>query len=215
LAEGKEGATGSTQRVDRPVWLLLVVLAVTICSTACSVSVRVGGRSAEVGPQAGDGHYANDAIGFSFDYPPAWNEITGGLRYDARAGDVDTIAQIALGDLDGTGNVLGLIVEINRLSPALADRELTRIFADINSVIAQLAGNVGGELTSSADTTLDDHPARRYRIEYMLDGIRTVNVITTTVRDRSQFVLNCQFREFESDEVLRGCEQAVDSFRFD
>ena len=218
------------RRVTASLFITTLLLAVAIISLACG-----GGDSAQPPtseatrtasppsptltptPTAQDveetlGHYENSELGFTFDYPGHWEQVTVGIRTEV--GEVETVARITVGTLEEADDDLflsGMTVRVDRLEEAISEDEY---FELIDTVFEQVAGQAGGVLEEKDWTELAEQRARRYVLSITFAGVPLTSEQVTTIRGSLQFTLDCQGERARFQEVRADCQVVLDSFEF-
>jgi len=156
------------------------------------------------------GHYENTELGFAFDYPDHWEQLPVG--YETEVGEAETVARISVGTLEGEALLLsGMDVTVNRLVEAVSEDEF---FEAADSLFEQVAGQAGGVLEERDWTELGGQRARRYVVNFVMEGLSLTSEQVTTVQGDLQFTLDCQGERARFQEVRTGCQVVLDSFEF-
>ena len=191
---------------------LAALLAAASLAMACSVSVHVG--KLQITPPAPtpqgvqSGRYENAALGFSFDVPDGWAQVTVPVTTSQSLGS-SPVAQTVFGQLDpSTAELNGILVSAYRLREAVRENELGAALDAVNGFMAQLAGQAGGQIVQTENTLLAGRSARRYTISFAYHGeIDSTSVFTVMIRSDIEYVLNCQAATAELPAVQRAANR--------
>ncbi len=189
------------------------------------IAVAVGafflfGNDKEEAAQAADGRYNNSRVRFAFEYPPQWNDLSKQIKSRAPEG-ADLVDFVAVGHAEtDTGIVNGVQVIVVRINHKVAAAALEQELLDLEPLFKQQASRAGGKLKEPQWVELGGLRARQYITEYSLQSNNAPAVevasaqVITFFGDR-QYTVNCQGRlaTFDTD-VLPGCEQILQTFRF-
>lgn len=157
------------------------------------------------------GHYENSELGFTFDYPDHWEQVTlGEPLVEVEVGEVQTVASITVGTFEGTA-FSGMDVTVNRLTEAISEDEYFEI---MDNVMAQVAGQGGGVLEEKDWTELAGQRARRYVLNFTVAGVPFTSEQVTTIQGDLQFTLDCEGERARFEEFRTGCQVVWDSFEF-
>ena len=157
------------------------------------------------------GHHENTELGFAFDYPDHWEQLSVG-PISTEVGEAETVARITVGTLEGDALLLsGMDVMVNRLVGAVSEDEF---FEAADSIFEQVAGQAGGVLEETDWTELAGRRARRYVLNFVLEGVPLTSEQVVTMREDLQFTLDCQGERARFQEVRTGCQVLLDSFEF-
>ncbi len=158
-------------------------------------------------------HYENTELGFTFDYPDQWEQLAlAPPSVEVEAGEVQILAEITVGTLEGAALLLsGMDVTVNRLEEAILEDEF---FEVMDTIMEQVAGQLGGLLEEKDWTELAGRKARRYVIQFTLAGVPLTSEQVTTMREDLQFTLDCQGERDRFEEVRADCPVVLDSFEF-
>lgn len=219
-------------RATAPLIILTLLLAVAIIGLACGGGDSVQPPTSEATPTAAPpsptptptpeaeetlGHYENAELGFSFDYPSHWEQLTVGGPVAGVGGEQEDLARITVGTISGELGVSvlnGVQVRINRLTEAVEGDELDEFFQFLDDLIVDLAGQTGGVLEEKDRTELAGRKATRYVIKSAFEGVRITSEQVITVRVDLQFTVDCQGERDRFEEVRADCQVVLDSFEF-
>ncbi len=185
--------------------MMLVVLA--------GAALACGGDSK--GPSAKGGSYENKRVRYSFQYPKAWTDISSAIK-PAVEGQVDLLDKVALGNQDDkTGVLVGVMVIVVRINHEVAGDALEQELTYTDGLFKQQSEKTAGKLTVDRDAKLGGLAARQYVIEQVVGTKQFAVASTVTYFGDRQYSVVCQgpAEGFDKD-VKPGCEQVLNSFRF-
>jgi hypothetical protein len=172
--------------------------AALVASAGCG-----GGRS-----DAGDKTFEGD--GFSFSYPADWIDQEE-FEFRAQAGSEAT-SQVAVAPGHGQDVV---VVEVGPVSPSISEGNIDQFKFEVARSLEALFQKVEGELTAGpARVRVGGLPALRFEATGVTSqGVRTRSRLTLVFDGNTQYTVNCQFTPEGAEEVKRGCDQILSSFR--
>jgi hypothetical protein len=181
------------------------------------VALACGGDDEGADPPAG-GHYENATVRYEFDYPEAWADISGEVELGFEEGgeQPELLDNVAVGELDEIGLLHGVHVTVVRVSDEVTEATIGAELAAVDALYERLAAQAAGRVVETRDVELGGLPARQYVLEYVFAGqAQAASAFTVTFFGDRQYTVNCQGRADSFDvDVLPGCEQVLQSFRF-
>jgi len=146
-----------------------------------------------------DGVFDEDAYPFTFEYPDDWTESDdveiseelGGAGLDKRAVAIDESDGIIVERFE-------LNVEVDEKNIDLAQDELDGLITSIDPSATGEVGDIGGYISVTYDDVQVPEPESVSRLVVLFDGDQ-------------EYLLNCQYTEDHTDEVIEGCDQAIDT----
>ncbi len=168
-------------------------------------------------PAPKDGRYENKKVRYSFEYPREWGDVTNVIIHTAEGAEV--VDSVAVGRQDpDTGALNGVQVTVTRVNQEVKRDRLEEALAELDDVFDQLARKYSGRVVRRESVELGGLSARMYTIQFTLLGpviAELASVQTATFFGDRQYTVNCQSRvDTFNAEVLAGCEQVLQSFRF-
>ncbi len=178
----------------------VAAVASTLVLVVAGSVVYVAATDEDAGAKTYRGH------GVSFDYPAGWEELP---KFRA-GGDEQWSAAVAAADLDlvvVTGNLLDVPVTAENLDAAKSELE---------GLAQQVAEQAGGTvLAGPEEISVAGKPSLRFRITGILDGTPYQSTFVLVYDGTTRYALNCQHTAEKADEIERGCEQIVHTFKVD
>jgi hypothetical protein len=175
----------------------------------CFALAACGGDGDEGGALSG-GDKTFEGDGFSFSYPEEWTE---GEEFEARAQlGREATSQVAVAPGHGQD---GVLVEVGPVSPSISGGNIDQFKAEFAQAVESLFQEVEGELTAGpARVQVGGLPALRFEATGVTSqGVRTRSRLTLVFDGLTQYTVNCQFTPEGAEEIERGCDQVLSSFR--
>jgi hypothetical protein len=198
--------------IGRRWWLILAGLSIVLVSVFLAAC---GGGDGESSPK--DGHYANAKYRYKFDYPKSWGDVTKALKIEVREGEPVVLDRVAVGSIEADVGLLdGVQVAVVQINHEVTADGLERELTDLDALFQTFASQVAGNLKPPQTVELGGLKARQYVIEFAYLGrIQAASAQTVTFFGDRQYTVNCEGRasSFNAD-VLPGCEQILQTFRF-
>jgi hypothetical protein len=196
--------------------ILLVIAAICAAgATGLYLVFSSGGDSTP--PRPADGSYTNAKMRYTFAYPTSWDDVSDLVKLQLPEGATATILdQVAVGNVEPqTGLLNGALVSVVKLDHTVKVNDMPAELKALDQVFQQQAAAVSGVLEPPQDGDLGGLPARQYIIKFVYQGDEAASAQTVTFFGDRQYTVNCQGRASSfSKDVLPGCEQLVQSFRF-
>ena len=191
----------------------LAIAAVGLALVAAVMASACGGNGGDEDQQ---GHYENAELGFTFDYPSHWEQLTMTGGEEASWGQEEIVASIGVGTLAGedTQMVNGMSVRVVRGPMAIPQDEFEEWFEAMDDLNAQLARRLGGAVEEKDWTELGGVKARRYVIYTRREGVPVASEQVIALRGDLEFVLLCEGERDRFQEVRKGCQVVLDTFQF-
>jgi PsbP-like protein len=163
------------------------------------------------GGDGGNGDNTFEGDGYSFTYPESWSQREAEARYQRT--DVQA-SSFVFGPEEGAN---GLILDVGQVGLAVTENNIDLISAQFAGEIEQLFQQAQGEVTKGPTRlTVGGLPALRFEASALTpDGVRARSRVTVVFNGTTQYFLNCQFTSEQAEEMKRGCDQVVRSFRVD
>jgi uncharacterized RDD family membrane protein YckC len=150
----------------------------------------------------------------SFDYPGDWREGTTGRV--ATVGSTDELWKVAF-VLDRENLVsleaYRLSIPANPESVYEAIENVEMVMAEIRALVGQLAQQVGGSVEASEEILVAGRPGLRFRTRWPLQGTPVKSTRVFVIDRNTAYSLNCQHTDEKAEEIERGCDQIVRTFR--
>jgi RDD family/Septum formation len=151
--------------------------------------------------------------GVSFDYPAGWEEGT--RRVAAETGTADEIWEVAFG-LDSASVVSVTAYRMNMPVTAEYPENLDAAKAQSDEMVREWFEQNGGTVEAGPEEiTVAGMPGLRFRATGTLGGTSFESTIVLIFDGATEYNLNCQHTSEWAEEVERGCEQIVHTFRVD
>ncbi|MFT4049044.1 MAG: hypothetical protein QM648_04310 [Solirubrobacterales bacterium] len=179
-------------------------LRIAVTASVVALAVAVSGCGG-----GGDQAFTTPTYPFSFDYPSGWT-LTRGAKFNfgsdtsVRAVSVAlqnpydqvTITQYKLKKQIGAGE--------NAYQP------------EVDRVVARLTKQAGGSASDAKVVKYGGLPGYQYVVEYPGTGNTTLqNKLTFLFRDKDEFMLNCQSTPKNREALNKGCDQILNSLKFE
>jgi hypothetical protein len=192
--------------------LLLGLLSIALLTVAAC------GGGGDEDPAPKDGHYENRSVRYFFDYPAEWPDVTDTLQLTFNEGQQATVLDsVVVGNVEDEIMLLnGVQVTVVQVNAEVTDENRASELLALDPLYDQLASQAAGGVTAKSDVELGGLAARQYVVEFVYaNQVQAASVQTVTFFGDRQYIVNCQGRADTFDEeVLPGCEQALQSFRF-
>jgi hypothetical protein len=144
--------------------------------------------------------------GVSFDYPAGWSEGT----TETLAETGDALWEVAF-VLDRENLVT---LKAYRLNMPVTAENLDAAKAEVEELIQGLAKQEGGTVRAGPEEiTAAGKPGLRFRGTGTLEGTPIERTIVLIFDGTTQYTLNCQHTPEWAEEIERGCEQIVRTFK--
>jgi uncharacterized RDD family membrane protein YckC len=181
-----------------------VVASALVLVLAGSV-VYVAASDEDDGAQTYRGH------GVSFDYPAGGGQGRLQTLASARGGGNELWSTaVGLGEID--------IVSVTayRLNISVTAQNLDSVMPELASIVQQLAEQLGGAVQGGPEQlTVAGLPGARFRITGTMQGAAIQNTLVFAFDDTTEYSLNCQHTAEKAEEIERGCEQILRTFKVD
>jgi PsbP-like protein len=158
--------------------------------------------AAGCGSERGDETFAGE--GYSFTYPGEWDE----LKSEMGVQRGDPVSQATVGP--GTHSD-GLVVLVYRIPVSINEQN----FMQFTDAAAQdVAESFDGQiLAGPTRLRVAGLPAFRLDVSSTNNGQALQSNMVFFFDGKTEYFLNCQLTQERADEMKRGCEQAVNSFK--
>lgn len=189
-----------------------ILLLTPVLLTACG-----GGDDDDAAPaRPADGRYENSKMRFEFEYPKEWGDITDKVKLVVPA-ETKILDHVAIGTYEEqSGFMNGAQVSVVEIMEDISQPELEAELEALDETFRQQAATVRGKLLEPQWVELGGLKARQYVVEFVLGFDQAASAQTITFFGARQYTVNCQGRFSSFNElVLPGCEQLLQSFRFD
>jgi hypothetical protein len=190
-------------------WRFVAKVTFSVTVLVCLALAACGGDGAEGGARSG-GDKTFEGDGFSFSYPGEWAEEE---DFEARvqAGSEAT-SQVAVAPGHGRDVVL---VEVGPVSVSISEGNLDKFKPEFARAVESLFQQAEGELTAGpVRVQVGGLPALRFEANGVTSqGVRTRSRLTLVFDGLTQYAVNCQFTPEGAEEIERGCDQILSSFR--
>jgi hypothetical protein len=187
-----------------------------LLSVALLTAMACGGSGGEPAPKAG--HYENEAVRYLFDYPDDWQDVSDTIQLTFNEGEEATVLDsVVVGNLEEETQLLnGVQVTVVQVNAEVTDENRATELLALDPLYDQLASQAAGGVTAKSDVELGGLAARQYVVEFVYaNQVQAASAQTVTFFGDRQYIVNCQGRADTFDEqVLPGCEQVLQSFRF-
>jgi hypothetical protein len=193
---------------------------IAIAAIAAVAAILLLGGDDDGDSRPSNGRYTNATMRYSFEYPRGWQDLTDQIPFVVP--EATTILdRVAVGTYETeTGAFNGIQVSVVQVNHTVDDSNLRTELEALDQVYSQQAATVRGKLHPPEWVELGGLTARQYVTEFAF-GSSSVPIfqvasaqVVTFFGDR-QYIVNCQGRLASFDEqVLPGCEQALQAFRF-
>jgi hypothetical protein len=163
---------------------------------------RVAEVETETRPSRGDG--------YSFTYPGEWFEGEQQGESAAQAGEPVSVA--TFGPSEGAN---ALSVQVYRINLSITGENIDELSGSLADEIGELLRQADGRVTSGPTrVTVGGLPGLRFEGSLVnAKGIPVQAWLTLAFDGRTEYVLDCEFTPEPAEEMKRGCDQAVKSFK--
>jgi uncharacterized RDD family membrane protein YckC len=145
--------------------------------------------------------------GVSFDYPAGWSEGT----TENRAETGDALWEVAFGPAQEKSLVT---VAAYRLNMPVTAENLDAAKAEVEELIQGLAKQEGGTVRAGPEEiTAAGKPGLRFQVTATVDGTSLQSTLVFIFDGTTEYYLNCQRTAERAEEIERGCEQIVRTFK--
>jgi hypothetical protein len=103
-----------------------------------------------------------------------------------------------------------------RLNIPVTAQNLDSVTPELASVIQQLAEQLGGAVQGGPEQlTVAGLPGARFRITGTMQGGAIQDTLVFAFDDTTEYFLSCQHTAEKAEEIKRGCEQILRTFKVD
>jgi uncharacterized RDD family membrane protein YckC len=150
--------------------------------------------------------------GVSFAYPAGWDEGT--LNVKASSGGGGELWEAVVGT--GTGDLDFVAVEAFRLSAPITAENLDAVKPEVGGVVQQLFEQADGTVQAGPDEiTVGGKPGLRASGTGTIDGTPVGFTVVFVFDGTTQYFFSCEHTAGKADEIERGCQQILRTFRVD
>jgi hypothetical protein len=149
--------------------------------------------------------------GVSFDYPAGWEEgKTQTLGSNDSTNQLWKAAVTTAGDLDLVS------VTAYRLNISVTAQNLDSVMPELVSLVQQVAERQGGAVQGGPEQlTVAGLSGARFQITGTAQGAAIQTTVVFAFDDTTEYAIKCQHTAEKADEIERGCEQILRTFRVD
>ncbi len=148
--------------------------------------------------------------GVSFDYPAGWEEGT--IEGGAVTGSADELWEVEF-VLDGASFVSVTAYRMNKPVTAV---NLDALKPEFEEVVRELFEQDGGTVQAGPEEiTAAGKPGLRFQATGTLEGTSFESTIVFILDGRTEYYLHCQRTAAWAEEIERGCQQIVRTFKVD
>jgi uncharacterized RDD family membrane protein YckC len=177
-----------------------------VAAVASTLILVVAGSVVYVAAFDEDGAQTYRGHGVSFDYLAGWEELP---KFRAGGGE-QWSAAVAAADLD-----LVVVTSYAPVGPVTAEN-LDAAKSEFEGLVQQLADQGGGTVQAGPEeVTVDGKPGLRFRLTGILDGTPYQSTLVLVFDGTTMYEINCQHTTEKADEIERGCEQILRTFKVD
>ena len=170
-------------------------------------------------PRPADGKYSNARVRYSFDYPQDWQDLTDTIQSKLPE-NAAVLDQVTVGTIDKDTQIFrGATLTVVKVNHVIDSKSLDSELTALDDTFQKQAVAVKGKLDPPQPAKLGGLDARQYNFKFAFTSTQVVfdvasSQVTTFFGDR-QYTVNCQGPTVDFNKtVLEGCEQVLQSFRF-
>lgn len=157
----------------------------------------------------GDQHFSADDYPFSFDYPSGWTLTHGADSGGDTAGTAQRSVSVAL--KEPFDKVVITQFEMKKKLPSGANGYQP----EVDRIVARLTRQAGGSAGDAKVVKYGDLPGYQYVLTYPSGATKLESKLTFLFRGQDEFQVNCQSSQDKREELLAGCDQILESLKFE
>jgi hypothetical protein len=161
------------------------------------------------GGGGGDADKTFDGDGYSFTHPGSWSEREGEARVRRNVS-----SSFYFGPEEGEDV---LVLDVGWIAFPITESNVDTVSDQFAGELAAIFRLARGRVTKGPTRlTVGGLPALRFEGSTLTpDGVPVRSQVTAVFDGRTQYFMNCQFTDERAEEMKRGCDQVVRSFRID
>ncbi|HYT29222.1 MAG TPA: hypothetical protein VEN82_00450 [Actinomycetota bacterium] len=155
----------------------------------------------------GGGTSTFNAHGVSFDYPGGWKALSALTVPATQSGS----SRDAVG-IDPSDSV---VLVISQVKVPVTPANISAVQQTIAQALSQGASRTGGIVSEQPSAlTVDGLPGFQMRIRGVrLAGVQVDSRFVVAFKGSTEYLFNCESTPSHTDEVEKGCQQVIDSFK--
>lgn len=158
---------------------------------------------------SGDQTFSADGYPFEFDYPSSWTLTQGSNFQYGGSGAALRSVSVALKDPFDQ-----VTVTQYKLKKKLPKGE-NAYRPEVDRIVARMARQAGGSVSDARKVTYGGVPGYQYVIKFEAGDAKLESRLTLLFNGVDEFQISCQSTEENRPELNDGCDQMLESFKFD